>query len=75
MWCETTGGGGKRCHRDLSENAVTLRIEFSLGALHQRQHPPSVCYERGRSVSETYASSVSLKQRLPEFALKFRNLL
>jgi len=34
-----------------------------------------VLHEHGRSVSETYASPVSLKERLPELTLKFRDLL
>jgi hypothetical protein len=72
---EATGGGGKRSHSNMSKNAITLRVEVSFGTLHQRNHPLSVCDERGCGVSDTHPSTISLKQRLPQFAFKFRNLL
>jgi hypothetical protein len=59
----------------MSKNAIALRVEVSFGILHQRYHPLSVCDERGCGVSHTHASTISLKQRLPQFAFKFRNLL
>jgi hypothetical protein len=31
MGYETTGGGGKGCHRNLPKNAITLRVELSFG--------------------------------------------
>jgi hypothetical protein len=34
-----------------------------------------VVYQNGGSVRETYASPAFFKERLPEFAFKFRNLL
>jgi hypothetical protein len=59
----------------MSKNAIALRVEVSFGTLHQRYHPLSVCDKRGCGVSDTHASAISLKQRLSQFALKFRNLL
>jgi hypothetical protein len=45
----------------MSKNAIALRVEVSFSTLHQRNHSLGVCDERGCGVSDTHASTISLK--------------